>query len=107
MPQEISSSARAAAPSAATVSRRGSAREAEPVVAAMRRWFWMRKPDAGFVITDFPATLLQALVLDEWLDARDESLDAVIAPNSAAPAEIVNHYRTLGLLLEPAVLPAA
>jgi adenylate kinase len=68
-------------------------------LAALRRWFFARKPDAGFVLTDFPATLLQAQVLDEWLDARDESLDGVAAAPDA-PAPVRQHYRTLGLLLE-------
>lgn len=65
--------------------------------AVLRRWFFARKPDAGFVLTDFPATLLQALVFDEWLDARDESLDGVMAAPSAS-GPVVEHYRTLGLL---------
>ena len=75
-------------------------------LALLRRWFFARKPDAGFVLTDFPATLLQALVFDEWLDARDESLAAVsAAPGSSAA--VVEHYRTLGLLTEvPAGLAA-
>lgn len=68
-------------------------------MARMRRWFFTRKPDAGFVLTDFPATLLQAKVFDEWLDARDESLNGVVAgPGSLG--SLVLHYRTLGLLLE-------
>ena len=67
----------------------------------MRRWFFARKPDAGFVLTDFPATLLQAKVFDEWLDARDESLDAAIPAGSGSPESVVVHYRTLGLLAEP------
>lgn len=72
-------------------------------LALMRRWFFARKPDAGFLLTDFPATLLQAMVLDEWLDARDETLDRVlVAPG--ADASVVSHYRTLGLLDEAAVL---
>ena len=71
-------------------------------LALLRRWFFARKPDAGFVLTDFPATLLQARVFDEWLDARDEEIDAAIAgPGAAGP--VVEHYRTLGLLAEEAV----
>ena len=66
------------------------------VLAAMRKWFFSRKPDAGFVLWDFPATLLQAQVLDEWLDARDETLDAV-ALTPTAPLSIASHYRTLGV----------
>jgi adenylate kinase len=72
------------------------------MLALLRRWFFARKPDAGFVLTDFPATLLQAKVFDEWLDARDEDIDAVIA-GSGAPEPVVGHYRTLGLLVEEAV----
>jgi adenylate kinase len=73
----------------------------DATLALMRRWFFARKPDAGFVLTDFPATLLQAKVFDEWLDARDEEIDAAVA-GSGAPGPVVGYYRTLGLLLEEA-----
>jgi adenylate kinase len=73
-------------------------------LAHLRRWFFARKPDAGFVLTDFPATLLQAKVFDEWLDARDEEIDAAVAGNGA-PEPVVEHYRTLGLLVEAAGAP--
>ncbi len=81
------------------ISRRpGSAVATEAAtLASLRKWFFARKPDAGFVLTDFPATLLQALVFDEWMDARDENLVAVYA-SPDAPASLVEHYRTLGLL---------
>jgi adenylate kinase len=69
------------------------------ILALLRRWFFARKPDAGFVLTDFPATLLQAKVFDEWLDSRDEEIDAVVA-GPGTPGPLVEHYRTLGLLLE-------
>jgi len=75
------------------------ARANEVVLAVLRRWFWTRKPDAGFFLTDFPATLLQAQVFDEWLDTRHEALDAALAASNAAP-ELVDHYRNLGLLSE-------
>ena len=71
----------------------------EATLAAMRRWFFARKPDAGFVLTDFPATLLQAKVFDEWLDARGETL-AGVASRETTPVELVEHYRTLGLHIE-------
>lgn len=91
------------------ISRRSPSRSAagdDPTLALMRRWFFARKPDAGFVLTGFPATLLHAKVFDEWLDARDESLDAVIAADARHPA--IEHYRTLGLFHELAdVVPAA
>jgi len=66
----------------------------------MRRWFWARKPDAGFLLYGFPATMLQALVFDEWLDARDEALDAVVLAQdglSASPA--FKHYQLSGVML--------
>ncbi len=83
------------------ISRRpASARvEEATILAPMRRWFFARKPDAGFVLTDFPATLLQAKVFDEWLDARREALDAVIV-GSGFPEPLVEHYGMLGLLQE-------
>jgi len=81
-----------------------SAAEEVTTLALMRRWFFARKPDAGFVLTQFPATLLQARVFDEWLEARGENLSAVFAVDSA-PEPIVSHYRSLGLLNE-AGLPA-
>jgi adenylate kinase len=89
------------------ISRRTASAAAEEAatLAALRKWFFTRKPDAGFVLTDFPATLLQAKVLDEWLDARDEGLDGVFAgPGSSDP--LIQHYRTLGLLLEASDLAA-
>ena len=71
------------------------------LLAVMRRWYFARKPDAGFVLTDFPATLLQAKVFDEWLESRDEEIDAVYACKGATSPS-VGHYRTLGLLVEEA-----
>jgi adenylate kinase len=71
------------------------------LLARLRRWYFARKPDAGFVLTGFPATLLQARVFDEWLDARDEEINAAVA-GFGAPEPVVEHYRTLGLLAEGA-----
>ena len=89
------------------ISRRTASATAEEAatLAAMRKWFFTRKPDAGFVLTDFPATLLQAKVFDEWLDARDESLDGVLAGPGSNELVVV-HYRTLGLLCEAGELAA-
>ena len=83
------------------ISRRPASAAAEEAatLAAMRKWFFTRKPDAGFVLTDFPATLLQAKVFDEWLDARDESLDGIVA-GPGSNESIVAHYRILGLTTE-------
>jgi hypothetical protein len=44
-------------------------------------------------------------VFDEWLDARDESLDGVFA-GSGSSEPLVQHYRTLGLLREASGLVA-
>jgi adenylate kinase len=93
--------------SAELAMQRGTPVPAEIVVALVRRWFMARKPDAGFALTGFPATLLQARILDEWLEARDESLDAVFAPSPASSrGELADYYRLHGLLLEEAVSSA-
>lgn len=68
-------------------------------LAAYRKWFWGRKPDAGFLLEGFPATSLQAKVFDDWLEARGEILTAVIAADASFP-EVQTHYRTQGLLIE-------
>ena len=90
------------------ISRRPASAAAEEAtrLALMRRWFFARKPDAGFVLVDFPATLLQAKVFDEWLDARDEALSAVISAGPGSNESVVQHYRTLGLLMEAGDLTA-
>src|SRR5688572_17279776 len=86
--------------------RRGSAAADEAaLLASLRKWFFTHKPDAGFVLTDFPATLLQAKVFDEWLDARDESLTGVLTGTAGLEA-VVQHYRTLGLVIEESELAA-
>ena len=83
---------------------RGSAVPDRIHLALLRKWFWARKPDAGFLLEGFPATLLQALVFDEWLAARGENLTACFAAASAS-ADVVTYYRTQGLA--PAALHAA
>ena len=45
----------------------------------MRKWYFGRKTRSGFILDGFPRTLPQALAFDEWLEARGEKLDAVIA----------------------------
>ena len=104
MQQEISRRTPLGQQAAAAITR-GSAVPDQLHLAVMRKWFWARKPDAGFLLEGFPATLLQALVFDEWLEARGENLTAgfAAAPLSAEP--VVTHYRTQGLLL--GAIPAA
>jgi hypothetical protein len=48
--------------------------------------------------------MLQALVFDEWLEARGENLIACFVSVSA-PVDVVTHYRTQGLT--SVSLPAA
>ncbi len=77
----------------------------EKSLAPLRKWFWTRKPDAGFFLEKFPATLLQAKVFDEWLETRDERLDAVLLMPDASPA-LAEHYHMQGLALEASSLAA-
>jgi adenylate kinase len=79
--------------------QRGSALPDQLTLAVLRKWFWARKPDAGFLLEGFPATLLQAKVFDEWVEARGETLTAVL-DSGAADAHVATHYRTQGLLTE-------
>ena len=81
-------------------SRTGKSVPDEIVLSLLRRWFWARKPDAGFALMGFPATLLQAKVFDEWLEARDEALNGVLVFAAAPGHSVVEHYRTLGLVTE-------
>ena len=94
---------------AAQALTRGSAVPDQLHLAVMRKWFWARKPDAGFLLEGYPATLLQALVFDEWLEARGENLTAVFAAPQSSLASVqegvVTHYRTQGLL--SGAIPAA
>ncbi len=78
----------------------------ETTLALMRRWFWTRKPDAGFALTGFPATLLQAKVFDEWIEARDETLHSVIVGQEPSAISVVEHYRTYGLVIEADAIAA-
>ena len=76
----------------------GSAVSDQLQLALLRKWFWARKPDAGFLLEGFPATLLQALVFDEWLEARGENLTGCFAAALHLADSVVTHYRTQGLL---------
>jgi adenylate kinase len=78
----------------------------QTTLALMRRWFWTRKPDAGYALTGFPATLLQAMVFDEWIEARAETLHGVIVGDEPSARSVVEHYRTLGLAIEVGAIAA-
>ena len=97
MQQEISRRTPLGQQAAAAVTR-GSAVSDQLHLALLRKWFWARKPDAGFLLEGFPATLLQALVFDEWLEARGETLTAALAPDPFSTDPVITHYRTQGLL---------
>ncbi len=100
----------------AAISRSARRQNADQLqLAVLRKWFWARKPDAGFLLEGFPATLLQAKVFDEWLEARGETLTACLAAGLSSetpgfspgageePVQtgfVVAHYRTQGLLWE-------
>lgn len=88
----------------AAVAQRGTAVPDQTLLAIVRKWFWARKPDAGFLLEGFPATLLHAKVFDEWLEARGETLTAVFAADLMSADLVVAHYRTQGLLASPAQL---
>ncbi len=90
---------------AASAFTRGSAVPDQLTVALLRKWFWARKPDAGFLLEGFPATLLQALVFDEWLEARGENLTGCFALDPLSAEPVTTYYRTSGLLR--GALPAA
>ena len=90
---------------AAQALTRGSAVPDRLHLAFLRKWFWARKPDAGFLLEGFPATVLQALVFDEWLEARGETLTACFAADPLSADPVVTHYRTQGLL--HGAIPAA
>lgn len=90
---------------AAQALRHGSPVPDRLLLALLRKWFWARKPDAGFLLEGFPATLLQALVFDEWLEARGETLHGCLADGLPSADHVVTHYRTQGLLM--GAIPAA
>jgi adenylate kinase len=67
------------------------------LISVFRRWFWSRKAGSGFCLHGFPANRLQAAVLDEWMEARDETLDACVVSKGTTDSEVIQHYRTLGV----------
>lgn len=79
----------------------------ETILAILRRWFWTRRSDRGFVLAGFPVNVAQALVFDQWLDERDESLTACLwldetgtstACSPVGEHGVTAHYRDRGLL---------
>lgn len=95
--QEISRRTPLGQKAAVALERSGSGLSSDLTLAVLRKWYWARKPDAGFLLEEFPATLLQAKVFDEWVETRGETLTAVL-DSASAPADVATHYRTQGLL---------
>ncbi len=99
MQQEISRRTPVGQQAASAITRSAVQQNADRYhLALLRKWFWARKPDAGFLLEGFPATLLQALVFDEWLEARGETLTAALAPDPLYADPVSTYYRTQGLL---------
>jgi adenylate kinase len=74
----------------------------ETVLAVLRRWYFARRAERGFCLLGFPQSVLQAIVFDEWLETRGETLDACVrfpgpAETRSAAAE---YYRERGLLID-------
>jgi len=53
----------------------------EMTLAVMRKWYFGRKKNRGFLLDGFPRNLLQSQVFDEWLAQRREKLDAALFLN--------------------------
>lgn len=71
------------------------------LLSLFRRWFWSRKAGSGFCIHGFPASRFQAGVMDEWMEARDEGLDACLVSEETTDHEVARHYRELGVSVVP------
>lgn len=80
----------------------------ETVLAIWRRWFWSSKIRKSFVLEGFPSTIIQARVLDEWLETREQTIDFVFCMDAPKISEEANspqktlsdHYRNQGVLVE-------
>lgn len=73
----------------------------ETVLAVLRRWYFARRVERGFLLHGFPCNVLQAVVFDEWLEARGETLDAcVVVGGAESVPTTAAYYRNRGVLLE-------
>ena len=72
----------------------------ETVVAIVRKWFWSRRAGRGFLLQGFPANPAQAMVFDEWLEARGETLDCVVqvGPGHPETEATAAHYAQQAIL---------
>lgn len=78
----------------------------DTILSVLRRWYFGRRAESGFRLVGFPQTALQALVFDEWLETRGETLDACIRPHQSVDVftSAAEYYRERGLLVE--VMPS-
>ena len=76
----------------------------ETVLAVLRRWYFSRRAESGFQLLGFPRNVLQALVFDEWLETRGETIDACVwfSSGSECPPATAAYYRCRGILFEVA-----
>jgi adenylate kinase len=72
----------------------------ETLVAIVRKWFWSRRSGRGFILCGFPASPAQAMVFDEWLEARGETLDcaALVGPTLPEAEATAAHYEQQAIL---------
>lgn len=73
----------------------------ETLVAIARKWFWSRRAGRGFILEGFPSNPAQAMVFDEWLEARGETLDCVVRVGSSHPETEATaaHYEQQAILV--------
>jgi adenylate kinase len=80
----------------------------ETALAIWRRWFWSSKVNRGFVLEGFPSNVSQAQVLDEWLEAREQTVDIVFVIDASKASDEIDfpwktlsdYYRNQGTLVE-------
>jgi adenylate kinase family enzyme len=58
--------------------RHGVAVPDDAVMQVLRHWFWSLRSGRGFVLAGFPATAVQAVVFDAWMEERDSCLSGAI-----------------------------
>lgn len=75
------------------------ANRGKPAFDSVRQWFFRRRPESGFILSGFPETLTEARLLDEWCEARGETLDVSLFPHDDAAGQhaLWRFYESVGL----------